>query len=162
MPALDWIFVSVLLFSMLLGAWRGLVYEVLSLVSWVVAFVMAQWFAPEAAQRLPMSGFSEVARYAAGFVLVFIAALMLGGLIAVTVKKLMASVGLRPVDRVMGAVFGLLRGGMLLLVATVLVSMTALKDSAAWQESAGARGALIVLGSIRPALPRDWDRFLPA
>ena len=95
MPALDWIFVSVLLFSMLLGAWRGLVYEVLSLVSWVVAFVMAQWFAPEAAQRLPISGVSEVVRYAAGFVLVFIAALMLGGLIAVTVKKLMASVGLR-------------------------------------------------------------------
>jgi len=42
MAALDWIFAVVLLLSMALGAWRGLVYEVLSLVNWVVAFVLAR------------------------------------------------------------------------------------------------------------------------
>ena len=49
MAALDWIFVALLLASMLMGAWRGLVYEFLSLAGWVVAFVVAQWFAQDAA-----------------------------------------------------------------------------------------------------------------
>ena len=49
MAALDWIFVALLLASMLMGAWRGLVYEVLSLAGWVVAFLVAQWFAADAA-----------------------------------------------------------------------------------------------------------------
>ena len=162
MPALDWIFAAVLILSMLLGAWRGLVYEVLSLINWVVAFVMAQWLALDMAQHLPMSGASDTVRYAAGFVLVFIASVLVGGLIAAVVKKLIATVGLRPVDRVLGAVFGLTRGVLLLLLVTVLVNMTALKDSTAWQESAGVRVALVVLKGIKPVLPRDLDRFLPA
>jgi membrane protein required for colicin V production len=162
MPALDWIFAAVLLLSILLGAWRGLVYEVLSLINWIVAFVVAQWLALDMAQRLPMSGASDTVRYAAGFVLVFIASVLVGGLIAAVVKKLIATVGLRPVDRVLGAVFGLTRGMLLLLLVTVLVNMTTLKDSTAWQESVGVRVALVALKAIKPALPRDLDRFLPA
>jgi membrane protein required for colicin V production len=162
MPALDWIFAAVLLLSILLGAWRGLVYEVLSLINWIVAFVVAQWLALDMAQRLPMSGASDTVRYAAGFVLVFIASVLVGGLIAAVVKKLIVTVGLRPVDRVLGAVFGLTRGMLLLLLVTVLVNMTTLKDSTAWQESVGVRVALVALKAIKPALPRDLDRFLPA
>ena len=65
MPTLDWIFLAVLLLSMVIGAWRGLVFEVLSLLTWAAAFVLAQWFAPAAAQWLPMSGATEGIRYAA-------------------------------------------------------------------------------------------------
>jgi membrane protein required for colicin V production len=162
MPALDWIFAAVLLLSMLMGAWRGLVYEVLSLINWIAAFAVAQWLALDVALRLPMSGASDMVRYAAGFVLVFIASVMLGGLIAAVVRKLIATVGLRPVDRVLGAVFGLTRGLLLLLLGTALVNMTPLKDSSAWQESVGARAALVVLKGLKPVLPRDLDRFLPA
>ena len=43
MPVLDWVLLAVLLVSLLLGLWRGLVYEVLSVVSWIAAFVLAQW-----------------------------------------------------------------------------------------------------------------------
>jgi len=162
MPALDWIFAVVMLLSMLLGAWRGLVYELLSLINWVVAFVLAQWFGHDVARYLPMSGASEAMRYAAGFVVVFIAAMVVGALIAVLVKKLTAAVGLRPVDRVLGAVFGLTRGVLLLLLATAVVAMTPLKDSATWQESVGASVGLVALKGLKPVLPRDLDRFLPA
>ena len=55
MPTLDWFFVAVLLVSLLIGAWRGLVFEVISLLSWIAAFVLAQWFAPDLALKLPMS-----------------------------------------------------------------------------------------------------------
>jgi membrane protein required for colicin V production len=161
MAALDWIFCAVLLVSVLLGAWRGLVFEVLSLLSWLVALVAARYFAIDMALLLPMQGSSDGLRYAAGFVLVFVAVLLVGSLIAVVSKKLMTSVGLRPVDRVLGALFGSLRGGLLLLLATAVVNATPLKSTIAWQESVGAGLAAAALKAVKPALPRDLEKYLP-
>jgi len=162
MPALDWIFAAVLLLSMLLGAWRGLVFEVLSLLSWLAAFVLAQWLALDAARYLPVASGSDAMRYAAGFVVVFIVVIVLGSLLAVIVKKLTVAVGLRPLDRALGAVFGSVRGALLLLLATVVVGMTPMKSSPAWQESVGAGVAVAVLKGLKPALPGDLEKFLPA
>ena len=138
MAVLDWLILALLLVSLLLGAWRGLVYEVLSVLSWLAAFVLAQWLAPDVAARLPMAGSAEPVRYAAGFVLVFVAAAFAGGLLAWLVKKLVEAVGLRPVDRTLGAAFGLLRGAVLLLGVALVVVMTPLRETEAWRESVGA------------------------
>lgn len=162
MAALDWIFATVLLLSVLLGAWRGLVFEVLSVLSWIAAFVLAQWLALDVANYLPMGGSSEMVRYGAGFLLVFIATVLLGGLMAALLKKLMSSVGLRPVDRVLGAGFGALRGVLLLLLATVLAAMTPFKSSPAWHESIGVAMSLSVMQNIKPALPSELVKYLPA
>ena len=51
---LDWVLGGVLLFSLLLGAWRGLVYELLSVLGWAASFYVAQWFAPQVATLLPL------------------------------------------------------------------------------------------------------------
>lgn len=161
MPALDWIFVAVLLASLALGAWRGLVYEVLSVLAWIVAFVLAQWLAPDVAQRLPMSGATEMIRYAAGFALVFIATVFASGLVAWLMKKLVESVGLRPMDRVLGAVFGLVRGVILLLAATVVMQMTPFKSSAWWQESTGVTASTTALKGLKPMLPEEFGKYLP-
>lgn len=161
MSALDWIFVAVLLASFVLGAWRGLVYEVLSVVSWGVAFVLAQWLAPDVGAELPMSGATEVVRYAVGFVLVFVATLFTVGLVAWGVKKLVESVGLRPVDRVLGAAFGLVRGVILLLAATVVMEMTPFKTSDWWQDAIGVEVSRTVLHGLKPMLPGDFGKYLP-
>lgn len=162
MPTLDWIFAAVLLLSMALGGWRGLVYEVLSLVNWAVAFVLAQWLALAVSGFLPMSGASELMRYAAGFVLVFVGAALAGGLVVALIKRLTEAVGLRPIDRVLGVAFGLTRGVLLLLVATWLVSMTPLRGSVTWKESIGVRFATGVLSGLKPVLPQNMGRYLPA
>ncbi len=161
-PVLDWIFLGVLLLSMVIGAWRGLVFEVLSVLSWIAAFVLAQWFAPRAADFLPMSGATEAMRYAAGFVVVFIAAIFLGGLIAFLTKKLIAAVGLRPADRLLGAAFGVVRGVIILLALTVVVGMTPLKSGQLWQESMGAHVAAVVLTGLKPVLPQEFGKYLPS
>ena len=161
MHPLDWIFVAVLVFSMLVGAWRGLVYEVLSLLSWMAAFVLAQWFAPDAAQWLPMAGATEMVRYAAGFVLVFVAALVAGSLLAFVIKKLVAAVGLSPLDRVLGAAFGVLRGVVVLLAVTVVVGMTPMRTAQWWQEPTGPRLATALLSGLKPVLPQEFGKYLP-
>ena len=84
----DWLLCAVLLFSMLLGAWRGLVHELMSLVAWVAAFALAQWLAQDAARMLPfLKDAAEKVQYAAGFALVGIVSLT-GDRAAVTVLPL--------------------------------------------------------------------------
>ena len=160
MAAVDWILLGVLVFSMLLGAWRGLVYEVLSVLGWVVSFFVAQWFAPDLAARLPVQSAADPVRYAAAFVLIFIASVFAAGLLAFLLKKLVAAVGLAPVDRVLGAAFGVLRGVVLLLAATVVIDMTALKSSDWWRESKGAPVLAATLKAIKPVLPEQFAKYL--
>lgn len=161
MVPLDWIFLAVLALSLALGAWRGLVYEVLSVLGWIAAFVLAQWWAPEAASWLPMGQAGETMRYAAGFLLVFIAAAFAAGLLAWGVKKLVTAVGLRPVDRTLGAAFGLVRGGVLLLALAVVVNMTPLHAGQWWTESKGADVSTTVLRGLKPVLPERFGQYLP-
>ncbi|MGH6625722.1 MAG: CvpA family protein [Burkholderiaceae bacterium] len=161
MAVLDWVFLLVLLVSLMLGAWRGLVYEMMSVLAWVAAFLLAQWWAPEAAARLPLGGASESVRYAAGFVTVFVAAVFAGGLLAWLTKKLVEAMGLRPADRTLGAAFGVLRGLILLLAATVVMHMTPLKTSPWWQESEGAGALTAALKGLKPVLPQEFVKYLP-
>lgn len=156
----DWALMAVLALSLLVGLWRGLVFEVLSLLGWIAAFFVAQWFAPDVAAWLPLSTASPPVRFAAAFVLTFVGAVFVAGLIAALVKKLVAAVGLRPVDRVLGGLFGLVRGIVLLLVATVAIEMTPLHTSAWWQESRGAPWLSAALQGLKPALPAQFARYL--
>ena len=145
---------------MLLGAWRGLVYEVLSVLGWAASFYAAQYFAPVIAGWLPLQSSSETVRYAAAFVLVFVAAVFIAGLLAFLLKKLIESIGLRPVDRTMGALFGLVRGVILLLAAAVVIDMTALEKSVWWQESKGAPVLNATLKGLKPMLPEQFAKYL--
>ena len=160
MTPLDWILAGVLFFSLLLGAWRGLVYEVLSVLGWAASFFAAQWFAPQVASVLPWESASEPVRYAAAFALVFVAALFGAGLLAALLKKVVDAMGLRPVDRTLGAAFGVLRGMILLLAATVVIDMTALKASAWWQDSVGGQTLMAALTGLKPMLPGQFARYL--
>ena len=162
MAALDWVLLAVLLASLLLGALRGLVYEAMSLLAWLAAFWLAQWYGLDAAQKLPLGDVSEPLRHAAGFVVVFVAAVFAGGLVAWLTKKLVEALGLRPVDRTLGAAFGLLRGAILLLAMAVVVNLTALKASPWWQSSQGAAVLTAALEGLRPVLPENFGRFLPS
>lgn len=161
MAPFDWLLAGVLAFSVMLGAWRGLVYEVLSVAGWIAAFVAAQWFAPDLAAWLPMGQASEGLRYAAGFVLTFVGALFAAGLLAWLAKKAIEAVGLRPVDRVLGAGFGLLRGVVLVLAVTVVFEMTPLKDTEVWSTSTGAHMASATLQRLKPMLPERFGQYLP-
>jgi membrane protein required for colicin V production len=160
--ALDWVMLAVLAASVLLGLWRGLVYEVLSVLNWIAAFVLAQWFALRAAQLLPLVHAGESIRYAAGFVVVFVAALFAGGLLAWLIGKLVAATGLAPVDRVLGGLFGLVRAMVAMLALAVFVHLTGLKDSAWWTESMTAGVATAALRGLKPVVPERFGTYLPA
>ncbi len=161
LSAVDWILLAVLGLSFLLGIWRGIVQEVLSLVGWVAAFYVSQMYAPMAAAWLPMEGSSQMLRYAAGFVVVFVAVLVGTVLVSALIKKLISAVGLGPLDRLLGSLFGLMRGVVILLAVTVFVGMTPMRDTEAWQKAQGTQWLQQFLHVLKPALPADFGKYLP-
>ena len=161
LSAVDWILLAVLGLSFLLGLWRGIVQEVLSLAGWVAAFYVSQMYAPLAAAWLPMEGSSQMLRYAAGFVVVFVAVLVATVLVSFVVKKLISAVGLGPLDRLLGSLFGLMRGVVILLAVTVLVGMTPMRETEGWREAQGARWLQQLLHVLKPVLPADFGKYLP-
>jgi len=160
-PLLDWVWLAVLIVSLVLGAMRGLVYEVISAVGWLAAFFCAQWFASEVGAWLPIGDAGAPWRYAAGFVLVFIGVAFVGGLLAWSMRKMIVAVGLRPVDRTLGAVFGVLRGATLVLAVAVVVHLLSMTDNALWRESRAVAWIDAALQSLKPVLPEKLATYLP-
>lgn len=157
----DWILLAILMASLVLGAWRGLVYEVMSVIGWLAAFVLAQWFAADVAARLPMQSAGDSLRYAAGFVLVFIASVFVAGLISALLRKVITVIGLRPVDRLLGAGFGVFRGVILLLALTVVLQLTSMTQNDWWQQSQGGPVLTALLKGLKPILPERFGAYLP-
>ena len=160
MAALDWIFAAVLLASMLIGAWRGLVFELLSLAGWVVAFFLAQWWAAPMAAWLPMGEAQDAVRHAAGFAVVFVLAVFACGFVAWLAKKLIEAVGLRPADRALGALFGVLRGGLITVVAVIFLGWL-MPSPPTWVSESKSLPILEKLGDdLVAALPPDLEKLL--
>lgn len=162
MALTDWILLGVLLASMVVGLWRGLVYEVLSLAGWVAAFVVAQWLAADVVVWLPFVQAAPASvQYAVAFALVFVITVFAAGLLSWLIKKLVETVGLRPVDRSLGAVFGLARGLVLLLALTVVLQLTGLSRDAWWTTAQGPVWLELVLTGLKPLLPASFVQYLP-
>jgi membrane protein required for colicin V production len=161
MTAVDIVLLLFLLASMLLGLWRGLVFEVLSVAGWVLAFFLAQWYAAWAAAWLPVDEWAPPLRYAAGFALVFVATLFASSLLAWLIKMAFEAVGLRPIDRVLGACFGILRGLVLLLALALLVHMTPWHQSEAWQQAVGPQWLASGLHALKGFMPDTLVQYFP-
>ena len=156
----DWICLAVVLDSLLLGAWRGLLYEAFSVAGWVVAYVVACWAVEWVGRALPMGEAPDEWRFAAGFVLVFIVVAFAGGMLAWAVRGAARALGMRPVDRVLGAVFGALRGALLLLVLAIVVQLTGQGQAPWWRQSVSGAWLQGVLGQLRPVLPAALGQYL--
>lgn len=145
---LDWAFLAVLTVSMLAGFMRGLVREALGLAAWVVALLGARMFAPAVAEMMaPYIDHPEI-RLVLGFVLVIFVIVMLCGFLIRMINAAIEWVGMGFFNRVAGATFGAARGALILVLATVILTLTPLSGIAAWQNA-----------QLRPAFEqlRDWS-----
>ena len=107
----DYAVLAIIGISALLSIVHGFVRELLALASWIIAFLVAQLFAADLAPLLPAALPNASLRLLAVFVAVFLAVLLGMTLLAIAISRLVKSAGLGGVDRLVGAVFGLGRGG---------------------------------------------------
>ncbi|MDT7835593.1 CvpA family protein [Aquabacterium sp. OR-4] len=157
----DWALLAVLGVSVLVGLWRGLVYELMSLVGWLVAYVAAQLWSGAVAPHLPFGTPGSALQQGLAFAITFVATLLAWALLARLVRLLIQATPLTLIDRTLGAGFGLLRGGVLLLALATVVALTPAVRSPAWQASQGAEWLAVLLQGLRPVLPEAVARHLP-
>ncbi|AOF54065.1 colicin V synthesis protein [Rodentibacter caecimuris] len=132
---IDYIIIGIIAFSILVSLLRGFVREVLSLASWVVAFIVASQFYPYLATYLTQIE-SMYVRNGTAIGILFVLTLIVGGIINFVIAQLVDKTGLSGTDRVLGAVFGLLRGA--LIVAAILFfldTFTNFEQTDWWKEA---------------------------
>ena len=135
MNALDWLILLIMMCSALLAAAQGFFFEVISLAGAVLGYLLASWgdkrLAPWFLDYVKSAPFADLA----GFLTIFLSVVILAGVIARLARWIIREVGLRWVDRALGAAFGFLRG--MLIVTAGLVAITAFAPDS--QELAGSQ-----------------------
>jgi membrane protein required for colicin V production len=149
----DYLVLFVLVSSVVISTLRGLVKEILSLLGWVVAFVVANAYGAELAPMLPNLLPGESARMIAAFVVLFLGVRILMGLLSLAIGAVIAAAGLSLADRGLGGLFGLARGIVIVLAAVILSGMTAIPQQEFWRSALLSPMAETGARTVKPFLP---------
>jgi membrane protein required for colicin V production len=149
----DYLVLFVLGSSVIISTLRGLVKEILSLLGWVVAFVVANAYGAKLAPMLPDVIPGEAGRLIAAFVLLFLGVRILMGLLSLAIGALVTAAGLSLADRGLGGLFGLARGIVIVLAAVILCGMTSIPQQDFWRNALFSPMAETGARTIKPFLP---------
>lgn len=117
--AVDYVIVGIVAISAVIGLVRGVMREVLSLAIWALAVVLALTFSDRLADDLANRIDGPSVRYVVAFAIIFITTLIVGGFVQWLVMRLIETTGLTGTDRLIGLLFGGLRGAVVCIVAVI-------------------------------------------
>lgn len=135
MNVADWVIAGVIAASTLISIKRGFVKEALSLVTWVVAFMVARLFSEQLATLLEAYIVQPSLRVMVAFGILFAATLTVGAMVNHLIGEVVRLTGLTGTDRLFGMVFGLARGALIMVVFTAVAGLTPVTGDRWWQES---------------------------
>jgi membrane protein required for colicin V production len=156
----DYLVLFVLIASIAISTLRGLVKEILSLVGWVVAFVLANAYGATFAPMLPAMIPGDGVRLMIAFVVIFIGARLLIGLLMMAVDAIIKASGLSLADRGLGGLFGLARGLVIVLAGVILAGMTDLPKQAFWRNALLSPLCETGARTVKPFLPDALARHV--
>jgi membrane protein required for colicin V production len=156
---LGWVDIALLAvfgLSVLIGLWRGFVFEIVSLLGWLVAFVIANSAGPFLADFLPFGGEPQVRLWIA-YIFVFVVILVTCTLLARMLRALIAATPLSFVDHLLGGCFGVVRGALICVIVATLVMLSPYASSTTWKSSHGALWLGMALEGLKPVLPQSLN-----
>lgn len=158
MTAFDYVVITIVVASVVIGLWRGVVGEIIALVAWVLAFFAAKWFGEDVA-RVLLTGINDPAlRIVAAWVVVFIVVLLLMALLRLAVHGLLKALGLSITDRLLGVLFGLARGLAIVLALVIVGGMTSLPKENWWSGACFSAPLETAVLAGRPWLPPEVSK----
>ncbi len=136
MNGADWIIIAVVAISCLIGLWRGFMREAISLVTWIIGLWLAWTFSSTVEPLLGglLSG-PQVKVWVARLIILVLVVLA-GNLVGYVVTRAVRYSPFGIADRLLGVLFGLLRGALLIGIGVILGELVELKNESWWQESA--------------------------
>ncbi|BCL75431.1 bacteriocin production protein [Jeongeupia sp. HS-3] len=135
MTGFDYAVLAILGLSILLSVMRGLTQEVLALAGWVVSAWLALNYAAAISVFMPAALPNEGLRYLAALVVVFCAAWLLTAIVRITLNQFIKATGLKPVDRLLGVFFGLVRGSLFVVLLVLAAGLTGLPKTDLWRNA---------------------------
>lgn len=157
---LDWMIIAVVVLSTLLSLKRGFVKEVMSLVTWGVAFIIAVKFTSPLQTLLIDQVQNDQIRYVVAFIALFIATLVLGALVNFVLGSLVQATGLSSTDRIIGMLFGFVRGGLIVVAFISLLSLSpAIEKSDMWKSSQLVPQLVVLKDWVREMLGKGGEVF---
>jgi membrane protein required for colicin V production len=156
----DYLVLFVLICSVVISTLRGLVKEVLSLLGWIVAFMVANAYSETLATLLPDMIPGNVTRLIVAFIALFIGVILLMMLLTMAMDEFIKASGLTMADRGLGSLFGVARGLVIVLAVVLLCGMTALPQQPFWRNALLSPYAETAARSIKPFLPGDFARHV--
>lgn len=132
----DYAIIGTVAISILVGFLRGFIKEVLSLVIWALAFLVAYQYGGDVAGAMEEHVALPSARAAMGFAGIFVSVLLVGGLLSYLITRLVESTGLSGTDRMLGGVFGAARGLALVVAVLLIAGFTPIPADPWWSQSA--------------------------
>ena len=130
----DIVILIITLLSSIFGLWRGLIKEVLSLLTWIAALLVSRVYSEPLAGLMTGMIENDGIRYVSAFAILFVIVMMLGTFLNFLMSKLLNFTGLKLADRLLGAVFGVARGVIIVLVILFVTSVF-LSETELWQKS---------------------------
>lgn len=155
MTVFDYVVLGIVVASLLLGLWRGVVGELVALAAWVLAFLAAVEFGGEVGNAVFAGIADKGMRALAGFAAVFVAVLVVMALVRLAASGLIKALGLGLSDRLLGLVFGVARGMMIAMVLVAVGGMTSAPQQPWWQEATLAPPLETAVLAAKPWLPPD-------
>jgi len=156
----DYCIAAALILSVLMGLWRGFIGEVLALACWVLAFWVAWMFGDKLAAQFTAITLPS-ARLLAGYAICFVGVLIAGAIVSFLMRKLIAGTGLSGSDRMLGMVFGLVRGVAIVTLVVLALRFTALPRDPWWRQSqllpTFERGAMWLSAQLPPEVLQYLD-----
>ena len=133
---LDLTILAVIALSALISLIRGFVKESISLITWVIAGILAfRYFVPMSEFLEPYVS-SPMIRNVTSFAVLFVSTLVIGAIINFIMSQLVTKTGLSGTDKALGVVFGGARGVLIVTMVVLLASLTPMPDAQWWQDSA--------------------------
>ena len=134
MTQVDNLILAVIAISSAFGVRRGFIKEIMSLLSWIAALLVSRVYSGSLASILENLIDNPSVRYVIAFSVLFVIIIMLGTLLNHLMSKLLVVTGLKTIDRLLGAVFGVARGTVIVLVV-LFISNVFVSGSEWWQQS---------------------------
>jgi len=156
----DYLVLFVLICSIVISSLRGVVKEILSLLSWVVSFIVANAYGEKLAALLPTMIPGNVTRLIVAFIALFIGVRLLMMLLSTAIDAMLKASGMTLADRGLGGLFGLGRGLVIVLAAVLLCGMTAIPQQPFWREALLSPLAETAARTVKPFLPGDIARHV--
>ncbi|WP_415033200.1 CvpA family protein [Azonexus sp.] len=155
MTLFDYIALTIVVLSLGFGLWRGMISEILALVAWGLGVYAAFLFGPKASGLFAGMVGEPVLRVLLGGLLVFLGILILMALIRLLVLKMVRVLKLTTSDRLLGMLFGLARGALIVLLLVGLGGLTQAPSQPWWRDAVLAPPLETAVLAIKPLLPAD-------